>query len=473
MKKIFISFVFSLIVFTVFSQTTTKLSLKQCVETALANSLPVLQAGLQAKQNEITWKQSKLDMLPDLNGNINHGINRGRSIDPFTNAFIDQQISFAGYGLSTGVVLFNGLSMQNIIKQNKLSYDASKMDWQQAKDNLTINIILAYLQVLSSEDVLTQSRNQAELSKQQVKRLELLNKEGAIPPSQLSDLKGQYAGDQLGIIAAQNALETAKLNLAQLMNVLYDKNISLERLDAEAFAVKYDETPDKIYQTAVQQFAQIKAAELRIAGAVKGIKTAKGQLFPTLSFGINANTNYSSAARQDIFTGTNTVTTTDFVTVNGTQYNVMKQASSFSSSKINYGKQLNNNLFSSYGLTLRVPIFNSFQQRNRIKIAELNLKNNQAMTATAKTQLQQAIEQGYINMNTASERYKVLLEQADAFKESFRAAEIRFNNGVGNSIDYLTAKNNLDRTNINLINARYDFVLRTKLLDYYQGKLSF
>jgi outer membrane protein len=207
-----------------------------------------------------------------------------------------------------------------------------------------------------------------------------------------------------------------------------------------------------------------------VQSAAKGVKAAKGQLFPVLSFGANANTNYSSAARQDNFLGTSSYVSNEFVTVNGTNYNVTKQQSNFSSSKINYGKQLNNNLFTSFGFNLRVPVFNSFQQRNRIKLSQLILKNNEAIAVTTKTQLQQAIEQAYINMNTAAERHKTLLEQADAFSESFRAAEIRFNNGVGNSIDYLTAKNNLDRSNINLINARYDFVLRTKLLDYYQGK---
>ena len=453
-----------------FSQQAATYTLQQCVDAALKNNLVVQQAELQAKRDEINFKQAKYDMLPDLNGSVYHGINRGRSIDPFSNSYIDQQITTANYGLNSGVVLFNGFSMQNAVKQNKLAFDASKMDWQQQKDNITINVILAYLQVLSSEDALTQMSNQAALSKQQVDRLEILNREGAIPPSQLSDLKGEYAGNQLGIINTESTVQLAKMSLCQLMNMPYSKTMMVERIETGSLANKYEDAPDKIYETSLKQFAQIKATDLRVASAEKGVKVAKGQLFPTLSFGLNANTNYSSAATQDVFTGNALVSTSDYVTVSGTQYNVTRQVSNFTSSKVGYGNQLKNFLFTSYGLNLRIPVFNAFRQRNKIRLAELSLKNSQAVASTAKTQLQQAIEQAYINMTSASDRYKTLLQQAEAFKESFKAAESRFTNGVGTTTDYLIAKNNLDRTNINIINARYDFLLRTKVLDYYQGK---
>ncbi len=451
-------------------KSTNTLTLKLCVETGIANNLQVLQSDLQMQGAQVNYKQAKMNMLPDLNGSAGHGINQGRSIDPFTNSYINQQVNFASYGLNSGVTLFNGFTLQNSVKQNRLTYEASKMDLQQQKDNLTINIILAYLQVLSSDDILSQLHNQADLSKKQVDRLEQLNKEGAISPSQLSDLKGQYANDQLNIISAQNGLESAKLILCQLMNTPYDRNISLERLDAAAFVVKYENTPDKIYQAALQQFALIKAADLHKQSAEKGVQVARGGLFPTLSLNGSVNTSYSNAATASTFLNTTDVTSSDYVIVNGTQSPVIRKQSNFKTDKISYSDQFNNNRFSSVSLNLRVPIFNSFQQRSRIKLAQLNLKNNDLIFKTTKTQLQQSIEQAHINMMTASDRYKTLLDQVAAFRESFNAAEIRFNAGVGNSIDYLTAKNNLDRSTINLINAKYDFVLRSKVLDYYQGK---
>jgi outer membrane protein len=476
MKKIFLS---SLLVFFYLfitaqlvpaSREDKKLTLQQCVETALNNNFDVQQRGLQAQTAEVNWKQAKLNLLPDLNGSASHGISQGRSIDPFTNSYINEQYNYANYGLSSGVTLFQGLSAQNLIKQNSLSYQASKMDWQQAKDNATINIILAYLQVLNNEDILAQAQNQAEYSQKQVERLEILNKEGAIAPSLLSDLRGQYANDQLAIINSKNALETSKITLSQLMNVPYDKNMELEKINPETLAVKYEVTPENIYQTALQQFAQIKAVDLRKQSTEAAVKVARGQLFPRLTFNANANTNYSSAASQSILLNTTDVASTDYVVVNGTQTPVIKKQSNFSSSKISYNSQLNNNLYNVFNLNLNIPIFNSLFQRNQIKLAKINVKNSDLVAKTTKTQLQQSIEQAYVNMTSAADRYKTLLEQVAAYEESFGAAEIRFNSGVGTSIDYLTAKNNLDRANINLITAKYDYVLRTKILDYYQGK---
>jgi len=304
----------------------------------------------------------------------------------------------------------------------------------------------------------------------QVDRLEVLNKDGAIPPSQLSDLKGQYANDQLGIINSQNALGSSKLSLCQLMNILYDKNMELESLSDVSFAAKYEDTPDKIYATALNQLSLIKAVDLRKLSAEKGVKVAKGQLFPILSLGGNTSTNYSSTASQFSFINTTNVATSDYVTVNNVQYPVISPVSNFSSQKISYGNQLKNNRYTSFGLNLNIPIFNSLQTRNRIKQAQLTLKNDEIIAKATRTQLQQAIEQAFINMTSASDRYKTLLDQVAAYTESFRAAEIRFNSGVGTPIDYLNAKNNLDRTNVNLINAKYDFVVRTKILDYYEGK---
>ncbi|MGN6294725.1 MAG: TolC family protein [Chitinophagaceae bacterium] len=446
------------------------LTLQQCVETGLSKNLDVLQAGLRMETGKINWNQARLNMLPDLNASASNGMNQGRSIDPFTNAYINQQVNVANYSASSGIVLFRGLSMQNAVKQNALAYEASKMDWQQAKDNLTINIILTYLQVLTNQDLLVLAVNQAELSKKQVDRLEILNKDGAILPSELSDLKGQYANDQLSIISTKAALEQSKLNLCKLMNVPYDKTIQLEKLDAESFATRYDNTPDNIYSTALEQFSLIKAVDLRRESAARGVKVARGQLFPTLSLNGNASTNYSSAATNSIFTGSSEVASTDYVTINGNSFPVYKKQNNFDTEKIGYGKQVKNNIFTSVSIGLQIPIFNALQQRNKVKQAKLDLQNTEYVASTTKTQLQQSIEEAYINMSSSLERYKTLLVQVGAFKESFHAADVRFNSGVGNSIDYLTAKNNLDRANSNAVAAKYDYVLRTKVLDYYQGK---
>jgi outer membrane protein len=238
----------------------------------------------------------------------------------------------------------------------------------------------------------------------------------------------------------------------------------------ENFNTNYSGTPDSIYQTALKQFAQVKAANLRAQSAEKNISSVKGQLFPTLSFGGNINTNYSSVATRDYFLNTTETPSSNYVTVDGAQYPVIVKQNNYNSKKINYSDQLSNNLFYTIDLGLTIPLLNAGRVRNQIKLAKIDFKNSKLVENNTKTQLQQSIERAYVNLTSSSEKYKLLQDQVKSFAESFRTAEIRFNAGVITSVDYLIAKNNLNRAQSNLIIAKYDFVLRGKVLDYYGGK---
>jgi outer membrane protein len=411
-------------------------SLKQCVETAIAGNLDVQQADLQMQVGKINWNQARLNLLPDLNASVNHGINLGRGIDPTSNDYVNQKIRFAGYNMNSGVVLFNGLFYQNTIKQTALAYEALRLDWQQAKDNITLGIIDAYLQALSFEDLLVQAQNQLGMTQKQVQRLDVLNTEGSIRPSDLYDLKGQLSGDMINLANAKASLETAKIRLCELMNITYDKEMKLERMDPALFVLTYNDSPAQIYDKALGQFALIRSATLQTKSAEKAVKASRGLLYPVVSLNGSANSNYSSLG----------------------------------SGK--YRKQLDDNFSTSISLSLQIPIFNSWVARNRIRLAKITAKGFSLVEQSTKTQLQQSIERAYINMSTTFERYKSLLEQVNFYRESFRAAEIRFNEGVGTPVDYLTAKNNLDRANSNFIISKYEYLLRTKVLDYYQGTVT-
>lgn len=468
MKTILVTISFILSFFLTEAQD--KLTLQQAIQMGIANNLDVNQSNLLMQKADVNWKQSKAAMLPNLNVSVDHGINQGRSIDPYTNGYINQKVDYASYGASSNILLFNGASLHNLIQSNSLAYDASKMELQQVKDNLTINIILAYLNVLSAADILENSRSTRIVTGKQVDRLDILNKAGAISPSQYFDLKGQYANDEIAVADNEAALETAKLNLAQLLNIPYNKNMDVERLPADVFNINYDVAPDQVYATALQQFAQIKAVHLRKESAQKNIRYYKGQLYPTLSLGGNINTNFSSAATQSFLLNSVDVTSSDYVVVNGSQVPVITKQNNYNIQKITYGNQLNNNLFTTINLGLRIPLFNAAQVRSRVKLAKIDLKNSELVEQNTKNVLQQSIERAYVNLTNTSNKYKILLDQINSFTESFHAAEIKFNSGAITSVDYLIAKNNLDRANINLIISKYDFVLRSKILDYYQGK---
>ncbi|HZH66988.1 MAG TPA: TolC family protein [Flavisolibacter sp.] len=423
---------------TVMAQPTYRYTLQQCIDTAVARNIQVRQNSLQAEAAGVNLKQARANILPDLNASFDHGINQGRSIDPFTNTYVNQSVNYAGYGVNSGVVLFSGLSLQNAIRQNAFAYDASRMELQQAKDNLTLNVILAYLQVLNNEDLLASSAKQKELSAKQLERLEILDREGAISPAQLADVKGQLMNDELAILNLRNSLETSKLALAQLMNVPYHTSMSLERINADEFLTVYIKSNEQVYETALQQFSLVKAVALRKRSAEYALKSARGTLFPSLILGGGLQTNYSSVAQN-------------------------------ATGKIGYNEQVKNNIFSTINLGLRFPILNSFRTRNNIRLADITVRNSELVEENTKVQLRQQVEQAHLNMTNGYERYKTLVEQVAAYAISYKAAEARFSAGVGTSVDYLIAKNNLDRANINLITAKYDFVLRKKVLDFYQN----
>ncbi|HEY1007795.1 MAG TPA: TolC family protein [Sphingobacteriaceae bacterium] len=450
------------------------LTLEESVSTALKNNFDVKQSELRSESASILLKQARRDLLPAISGSVGHGYNQGRSIDPFTNSYIDQNVGFANYSLGGSITLFNGLLLQNSIKQNSLAWEASKMEHQQAREKLTLDVILAYLQILSNEDLLNQARLRAELSKAQVQRLETLNKEGAIPPSQLYDLQGQLANDELSIINTRNALNASKLQLAQLMNVEYQPDLQVARLNEAALqlAQRYPFSASEIYSSAVDQLAVIRGAALRKESAAKGVQVARSGGMPNLSFNSNLFSNYSSLATRNSVDGIREVTTDQYIDVNGTRYPVIAPERNIRSEKIDFNDQLKNNYSSSFSLNLRIPIFNSLQTRSRVAQARVDLRNAELVEATTQLELKQAVDQAYFNMQAAWDRYGALNRQVEAFKQAFRAAEVRFNAGAGTSVDYSVAKNNYDQAQINLINARYDYVLRSKVLDYYRGALT-
>lgn len=446
------------------------LSLKQCIETAIQNNIDVQRVSNTADRSELSKKQARLDQLPNLNAAVSPGISVGRSIDPFSNTYTDQKINSTSFGLSSGVILFNGLSMQSSAKQMAASYNASQAGIQQQIDNIKISVILAYLQALSFREQILQANKQLELSSEQVKRMQVMDNEGAIKPYELSDLKGQAANDQLSIINLKNNEMSALVDLCRLMNISFQQNMQVEPLNADSLLVEYNVEKSGLYQTALQNLAQFKALDYREQAANWAVKVQKGRLLPTLRFDANVNTYYSSAATTNVLTGSGVNASNDYVIINGQNVPVYKPFSNYDAKSIPNFDQFKNNRYTSANLTLAIPLFNNFRVRNNIKLAKIDLREAKQQTASAKTQLQLDIEQAYNNLTTASDRYKTLLQQTKDYDQSFKAAAVRFNEGVGNSIDYLTAKNNLDRANSNLIAARYDFMLRTKILDFYQAR---
>lgn len=452
--------------------TDTVLTLQQCLDIGIKNNLQIKQTQAQMDASRIYWQQARESLLPALNGSVNHNFSEGRSLNPFTNGYLNQPITSANYNLSGSVILSSGLTLQNSIRQTALAYQAGQMDFEQAKNDITLNLIIAYLTVLSSEDQLTQANTQALLTQKQEELTEIKNKDGAVPPSQLYDLKGQLANDQIGVINAQNALTVAKLDLLQIMNVNYRKDIRFQRQTADAVTTLYTQTAEDVYNTSLNNFALIKAGMLRRQSAEKGLQVAKGAMLPTLSLSGGLSTNYSSAAQRSLFADSAVVPTNQFIQTPSGRQAVYTVQQNYSNQNIGYGEQFRNNYSTVISLGLNIPILNHFQNSNRVKLAKIDLQSKRYDEQANQVQLKVNVDQAYANMTAAYNRYELLTRQVGAYAESYRIAEIRFEAGDLTSVEFIIVKGNLDKAKVNLINARYDYLVRTKILDYYQGKLS-
>ena len=419
-----------------FSQTDSLYTLQQCIDIAIKNNLTVKQSELQMDRDRIYWNQARENLLPQVYGDASRSINNGRVLDPTSYTYANQQITNDNYSLNSSLVLLKGLSLMNSIKQTSLAYQAGKLDFQQAKNDITLNVITTYLQALENEDQISLTQTQIELSQQSLDRLNILNKDGSISPSDVTDARGQLATNKLSLIDARNSMYAQKLNLLQLMNVPYNRNVKLKRLSADTLPQEYKLTVDEVYNNALNDYPMVKAADLRLKSTDKEVAAAKGIYYPTLTVGGGVSSFYSS------FDNTG------------------------------YHSQINNNYNYGVNIGLHVPILNFFQTRNNVALAKIDRLNAQYTTQTTKLTLKKNVDQAYVNMSLAYERYQTLVEQVDAYTQSFKVAETKFNAGVITSVDYITIRGFMDRANLSLISARYDYFIRIKILDYYQGKLA-
>jgi outer membrane protein len=430
--------------------TDTSFTLQKCLDIAIKNNLQVKQSNTNAELARIDYRQAIENLLPNVSGNATRSFNNGRAINPSTNAYVNQSATNDNYGLSGNMTLFNGFSLINAVKATSLAFQAGKMNFQAAKDAVTVNVITSYLAILDDEEILTASKSQLAYQKETVDRLTVLEKQGANKAaSDLTDQQGQYAANQVNVVNAQNTLDAAKLTLFQLMNTPYQAGAKFEDVNAENLRGEYGSDPDQVYQTALQRFAAVKAATLNRQAAEKNVSSLRGTLAPSITLGGGMSSAYSNKAQQSVVI--DSVTTLQ---------------------SVSYHDQLKNNYQSYVSVGVNIPIFLNGTRRNALSKAKINALYARDVEENAKTVLKQNVESAYFNMMAAYKKYQVLMDQVKAYTESFRIYKLRFDAGVLTSVEYLFAKNNLDAATVNMISAKYDYFIDSKILDYYQGKLT-
>ena len=437
-------------------------SLRECVDYALKNNLSMQQSQVSVESGMVTLDQAKMAKYPTANGQFNLNGNAGRNVDPFTNGIVTQTIGTNNLGVGLSMPIYDGFRNRNTVERARLTLEALQMDVNTMKNNVSLQVALAYLNALSTEDLIEVAQKQLDVTNFQFERMEKLVRAGTMPETNLFDLEAQRANDELSLLNAKNNHEAALLTLKQAMNAPADLVLKAERINVpDPNILQYGETANQVYENALGYLPEIKAGEIRMRVADRNIAIAKSLGLPTLSASTSWGTAYSSVAPIPVsaeFQGQ----TIPFV-INFPQ-------TTYTSEGINYFKQLGNNQNLNLGVSLRIPIFNGYNQKYQTQAATIQKKQTDLQNKSTKLQIKQNIDQAYITMLNAQKRYSATQTQVNALEKSFKAIETRYNAGANNFMDYNLAKTNLDRAKSNLVVAKYDYIFRIKVLDFYQNK---
>ncbi|GAB3763398.1 TolC family protein [Spirosoma pomorum] len=448
------------------------LGLQQCIDVALQNNIQIRQGRLTVDNSELALRQARLNLLPTTFFQASQALNGGRSINPQSNEFVQRSIGSGSYQLNASATLYNGLSLRNTIKQNKLALEASQQELNATQNTVSITVAQNYLNVLTGKEQLAIARRQAEVSQAQLDRTQRLVNAGSAPEANLFELRATLASNELDIVNAQNTLDLAKLALLQAMNVPINQDFDVEQIAIpDPGQAPYGETVQQIFDVATNNLPEIKGADLRVKSAALGVQVAKGGLYPTLTLNGNLSSLYSSAASTQSLSGSSNQQLIGFTTnPDGTQQPIYANIPGYDYRGVGYFNQLENNFNRSVSLFLRVPIFQGNLSRNRITTAKIQQQNAELTALNTRLQLRQQVETAYTNMRAGANRFRATQAQVASLERAFQAAESRLNAGAINATDYSIAKTNLDRARASLVQAKYDYVFRTKILDFYQNK---
>lgn len=413
-----------------------KWDLKQCIEHAIANNLTIKLQEAQREQSKVELSTARNSFLPDLNGSASHSFNFGRSLQA-DNTYQSLNTQNTGLNLNTSIPLFSGLQKINNVALSKLNLKAAMEDLNKAKEDISIQVASAYLQVLFNEELVKVANEQLVLSKEMLEQKTAFYKNGKASQAEWYEAKARVAQDELSAVQAENNLRLSLLDLSQLLELPSPDDFGIVSPATDSIAgLKIQTSPAEVYAEAVLTKPSVKAAQYRLEGAEKSIRIAKGAYYPQLSFGAGISTNF---------------------------YNVSGMENG------NFGSQLRDNFSQYIGFSLSVPIFNRFETRNRVRSARIQQHTYYWQLEESKKTLYKEIQQAYYNAVNAETQYQSSLTADEAAQASFLLMKEKYTNGKANATEYNESRTAWMKAVSDRLQAKYDYLFRTKILDFYRG----
>lgn len=446
-------------------------TLERAIRHAQENNLSLKQSRATVRTALLTERAARAARLPNVSGQINAGEQFGRTIDPTTNIFSNTAVGFSSLSLSAGANLFQGGLVHHSIKQADWDVRAAEADVEQDANDLALRVAQAYLSILLAEEQAENGRRRVEQSQRQLENTDKLIQAGTLPQADRFNFLAQIARDEQAVILAQNNAELGYLTLKQLLQLEPDYAMQIERPAVELPAVTDAETLTlaALYQTAQTTQPAIRAGEYRRQSALEGIDIARSGYYPTLSVFANLSSNYSTQFRNAIV-GDPVPTNPETIIINGQPVVVSFLQPDISYVNVPYFNQLNQNFGQSVGVSLNIPIYQNNRIRLSVERARLAVLNTELQNDLVRQQLKNDIQTAIANVRAGRQQYEAAERTVEATRMAFQNIERRHQLGAANSLELTTARTNLDVAENDLVVARYEYLFRLKILDFYQGR---
>lgn len=450
MKTKFVSVLALLFLINVHAQKKTW-TLQECVNYALENNISIKQQELNTQLVKEDITTAKGNFFPSLNASASQNFNFGSFID-INGGRISQDSRTNNFSLSTNATLFNGFRNKYNLLQAKKQLEAAGFDLQENKNNIMLYVVNSYLNVLLAKENIIIAQDQVTISENQVKRTKDLVAAGSSAKAALLEAEASKASNDENLTNAQNNLDLALLSLSQLLQVS-NKGFNIEdvTLNINSTSLLYNDT-DAIFNKAQTILPEIKSAEVGVENAALGLKIAKSWQYPSLSFGAGVGSGYQHRQGQkDVRIIVDPNTNLPVTIPNG------------------FGQQLRDNLGYNVGFSLSIPIFNRFQTKVGINKAKINKDRANLQLLDKKLKLRESIEKAYADAKASLNQYIAAKKSLEAQNLSFKNAQDSYDSGVMNFFDFDQVRNRFVSAKSSMVNAKYNFVFRTKLLEYYYG----
>jgi outer membrane protein len=453
------------------------MGLSECVDIALKNNLLVRRSMYGVQSANIDFLQAKMAFLPTLNAGGALGFNFGRAINPVDNTFVNRNSNTLNGQMNGSWLLFNGLRVQNSFRQNQTNYHAANEDLEKAKNDVILNVVTLYINVIFNKELLDNTNYQLSSSQQTLQRINAQVAAGALPKADQLNQEAQVATNEVNVINQENSLNLSLLQLKQAMQVPASTPMDVIIPELQLEDIVLEQTPQEVYAMALKTMPEIRSAVMRVEAAQFGLQAAKGNLYPRLSFNASAASNYSSLNRDRPVTQEQAVPVGYFIIPPGlpgagSQYPVLSEVNvpTGEVNTYNQSRQLRDNLFKTASLQLNIPIFNGLQARSNVQRAAVQSDIARISEIEVQNQLRQSIETAYNDAVASSKTYAASLKSVSAREEAYRMNTQRFELGAVSFIEQQIAENELFRSRSDLTRAKYNFIFKKKILDFYQGK---